>query len=443
MDLLDTAKVGEYASEDAAVTLELMDRINPLIEETGLSDLLEAMEIPLIGVLARMEMNGIKIDRKLLSKLSADFGEKLDSLAERIQEMAEIKFNINSPKQLSYVLFDKMGIKPVRRTKTGFSTDEAVLVKLAESGVEMVSILLEYRKLSKLRSTYIDALPKMINVKTGRIHSSFNQTITSTGRLSSSDPNLRNIPVRTPEGRMIRKAFIVEADNAYILSADYSQIELRLMAHISGDESMIEAFMNDEDIHRATAARLFGITPEDVGDDERRRAKTVNFGVMYGMGEYGLAKRLGISVREAAGFIEEYFCKYPGIKDYINRTIKEAGEKGFTTTLLGRKRFLREINSSRKQVREAAERAAINMPIQGTAADLIKLAMLSIDEILLNEKYSTKMLLQVHDELVFEVPGSELDRIREMVQRVMSSVYPLKVPLKVDLGWGKNWLEAH
>ncbi len=444
MDRVPVKLAGRYAAEDAAVTWRLAEEIAPALEEAGLFELMESMELPLAGVLARMEKNGIKIDTGFLGGLSEEVSGQLDDLTERIHRMAGVEFNINSPKQLSQVLFETMGIKPVRRTKTGFSTDEAVLETLAARGVDIAQVLLEFRKLAKLRSTYIDALPRMVNRRTGRIHTSFNQTVTSTGRLSSSEPNLQNIPVRTPEGRKIRRAFIPGDHGSVLLSADYSQVELRLMAHLSGDETMIRAFREGEDIHRSTAAILFGgVDSNDIGEDERRIAKTVNFGVMYGMGEYGLSRRLGIPVREAAEFIDNYFARYPGIKSFVHSTLDAAGKDGYVSTLLGRKRFLPEIQSSNKQVREAAERAAVNMPIQGTAADIIKLAMIAIDQAIREKGLATRMLLQVHDELVFEVPEEEIELIGEIVDALMSGIYPLDVPLRVDIGWGSDWLKAH
>ncbi|MGQ9852252.1 MAG: DNA polymerase, partial [Candidatus Oleimicrobiaceae bacterium] len=352
------------------------------------------------------------------------------------------EFNINSTQQLGRVLFDKLKLRKVRRTKTGYSTDVAVLEELAKEH-PLPRTILEYRQLSKLKSTYVDALPKLVHPRTGRVHTSFNQAVTATGRLSSSDPNLQNIPIRTEIGSQIRKAFIPVDDNHVILDADYSQIELRIMAHLSGDARLCQAFVEGEDVHRRTAALVFKLDPEEVTPEHRRRAKEVNFGIMYGMGAYGLSTRLDIPVEEAEAFIAAYFATYPGVHQYIMETLAQAHRQGYVTTVLNRRRYLPEINSDNRRMREFAERTAINMPIQGSAADLIKVAMINISRALRASGLKSKMILQVHDELVFEVPKSELAEVRELVRQEMEQAITLNVPIKVDIGVGRNWLEAH
>ncbi len=434
--------VARYACEDADVTERLRRLFEPRLKEAGLWELFQEVEIPLITVLVHMEETGVALDRPYLEAMSRDMEQQLRALEETIYEMAGERFNINSTQQLARILFEKLKLPTGRRTKTGYSTDAAVLEKLAKD-YELPRKLLEYREISKLKSTYVDALPRLINPRTGRVHTSYNQTVAATGRLSSSDPNLQNIPIRTEIGRQIRRAFIPGKPGWKILDADYSQIELRIMAHLSKDENLIRAFQNGEDVHRATAANVFGVPPDEVTPELRRRAKEINFGIMYGMGVYGLAQRLEITPEEAQTIIQEYFVKYPGVNDFIIRTLNEARQKGYVTTLLNRRRYLPEILSENRRVREFAERTAINTPIQGTAADMIKVAMIRIDRRLQEEKLQSKMIMQVHDELVFEAPEEELETLRALVAYEMANALKLDVPIKVDIGIGNNWLEAH
>jgi DNA polymerase-1 len=389
-----------------------------------------------------MERNGVAIDRDFFRGMSRDIEKVLVRLEKEIHALAGETFNINSPKQLSEILFTKLKLGKAKRTKSGcYSTDVEVLERLARAH-ELPRKLLDYRALFKLKSTYVDALIGMINSKTQRIHTSFNQTVAETGRLSSSEPNLQNIPIRDEYAREIRKGFIADKGNV-ILSGDYSQIELRLVAHLSKDEHLREAFARDEDVHTATASTVFGLKPEEVSPDLRRRAKAINFGIIYGMGPYGLSEALGISQEEAAAFIASYFLQYPKIKTWIDRTIAEARERGYVTTLLSRRRYLAEITSDNHQRRSFAERAAINTPIQGTAADLIKMAMIAIQKRIEVSLLRTKMILQVHDELVFEVPEAERESVRDMVKEEMEGTLSLDVPIKVEIGEGRNWYEAH
>ncbi len=434
--------VARYACEDADVTERLRRLFEPRLKEAGLWELFQEVEIPLITVLVHMEETGVALDRPYLEAMSRDMEQQLRALEETIYDMAGERFNINSTQQLAKILFEKLKLPTGRRTKTGYSTDAAVLEKLAKD-YELPRKLLEYREISKLKSTYVDALPRLINPRTGRVHTSYNQTVAATGRLSSSDPNLQNIPIRTEIGRQIRRAFIPGKPGWKILDADYSQIELRIMAHLSKDENLIRAFQNGEDVHRATAANVFGVPPDEVTPELRRRAKEINFGIMYGMGVYGLAQRLEITPEEAQAIIQEYFVKYPGVNDFIIRTLNEARQKGYVTTLLNRRRYLPEILSENRRVREFAERTAINTPIQGTAADMIKVAMIRIDRRLQEEKLQSKMIMQVHDELVFEAPEEELETLRALVAYEMANALKLDVPIKVDIGIGNNWLEAH
>jgi DNA polymerase-1 len=400
------------------------------------------IEFPLISVLARMEQAGVAIDVDFLHEMSKDLERTLDNLTREIHRHAGEEFNINSTQQLSEILFKKLKLAPVRKTKTGFSTDVGVLETLRNEH-PIVEQMLEYRQLSKLQSTYVDALPTLINPKTGRVHTSFNQTVAATGRLSSSDPNFQNIPIRTEIGRSIRRAFIPRAKGNLILSADYSQIELRMMAHVCGDQGLREAFLNGEDIHATTAARVFRVDLKDVTKDMRRKAKEVNFGIMYGIGPFGLARRLEISQGEAKEIIERYFERFPKVREYIDSTIKQAQMDGFVSSLLGRRRYLPELKSRNHNLRSNAERQAINMPIQGSSADMIKAAMVSIDRILLKEGLSSHMILQVHDELVFDIPKDEEESVRKIVTREMKEALKLSVPVEVEIGVGKNWLEAH
>ncbi|MEN3038221.1 MAG: DNA polymerase I [Candidatus Kryptonium sp.] len=435
-------KVAEYACEDADITLQLMLKLKDELEKREQLKLCEEVEFPLVEVLAHMESSGVKLDTELLREMSKELDRMLDNLTHDIYNLAGTEFNINSPQQLADVLFKKLKLPPVKTTKTGYSTDVEVLEELAKEH-PIAEKLLEYRQIQKLKSTYVDALPKLINPKTGKVHTSFNQTGTATGRLSSSEPNLQNIPIRTEIGREIRKAFIPSEPDWFILSADYSQIELRIMAHLSGDENLISAFRKGLDIHSSTAASVFGVRPEDVNYEMRRKAKEVNFGIMYGISPYGLSQRLGIPQPEAKRIIETYFQRFPKVKEYIDKTIDDARQKGYVSTLLGRRRYVPDINSRNRTVREFAERTAINMRIQGTAADLIKLAMVRIYNEMKQRKFKSKMILQVHDELVFDVSPDEVEQMKEIVLEKMQNALQLDVPLVVELGVGKSWFEAH
>jgi len=399
------------------------------------------VEGPLIIVLGKMEMNGVKIDIDLLRDFSKEIENQLIQRMERIYSLAGEVFNINSSQQLGRILFEKLKLPVIKKTKTGYSTDVEVLEKLSLQH-DLPMEILGYRNLSKLKSTYIDALPKLVHPETGRVHTSYNQTVTATGRLSSSDPNLQNIPIRTDEGTRIRQAFIPEK-GWVIASADYSQIELRILAHLSQDERLIEAFMRGEDIHARTASEIFGVLMENVTPSMRREAKVINFGIIYGMSAYGLSQQLGSEPKIAQAYIDEYFRKYTGVQNYIQKSLKEAREKGYVTTLLGRRRYLPEMNSSTVAIRQASERMAINTPIQGTSADIIKLAMIRIQDRIEELHLKTKMIMQVHDELVFEVPEEEITIALPMIQNQMETVMTLSIPLKVSIHFGKNWAEAH
>jgi DNA polymerase-1 len=434
-------KACRYSGEDADLTLQLAQLLMPKIEAEGFADLFHQVELPLIEVLAAMEMNGVRLDLPLLEVMSREFEGKMDKISEEIFDLAGESFNINSPQQLGKILFERLKLPGGKRTKTGYSTDVEVLNELSRD-FPLPAKVLEYRSLSKLKSTYVDALPQLVNPKTGRIHTSFNQSVTATGRLSSSDPNLQNIPIRSPEGRRIREAFIPEKGRS-ILSADYSQIELRILAHLSGDSMLVETFQEDRDVHAATAAEIFHVSPDRVNPEMRRLAKVINFGIIYGMSAFGLAKELGIQPAVAQAYIANYFQKYHGVRDYIDRSLEAAREMGYVTTLMNRRRYLPDIKSQNRSVRQFAERIGINAPIQGTAADLIKAAMIRIHRRLMQEGRETKLTLQIHDELVFEVPEGELEGVRALVKEEMEGVMKLSVPLKVDIGVGKNWAEAH
>lgn len=430
----------DYAAEDADITWRLVDVFSRSLSERGLESLFRDVELPLIDVLARMEMAGIAIDPDVFDDLRGEIAERLERLTAEITDLAGEPFKINSPKQLQRILFENLKLTPIRKTKTGYSTDVDVLEQLAQEH-PLPEKILAYRTLEKLRGTYVDALPKLVNPKTGRIHTSYNQTVAATGRLSSSNPNLQNIPVRTEMGRRIRAGFVAGGEDLRLISADYSQIELRILAHLSGDAHLQEAFRNNLDIHRETAARVFGVALDDVTADMRRQAKTVNFGVIYGMSGFGLAKSLGIPNKEANRFIENYFELYPGVKNWIDSTIAGAKKTGYVTTLLGRRRYVPELKSSDNNIRRAAERATVNTPVQGTAADVIKIAMIRLDKEL--KKTSSRLLLQVHDELVVEGPANEADSVAKTVKDVMEDAITLDVPLIVDVGVGRNWDEIH
>ncbi len=434
--------LANYSCEDADITFRLHEAFLPKLREHNLLALCEEMEFPLIDVLARMEHTGVCIDTKYLQDMSKELERMLDNLVRDILKLAGGPFNINSTQQLRDVLFNKLKLRTVKKTKTGYSTDVSVLEELRHEH-PIVEKLLEYRQLAKLKSTYVDALPALIHPKTGRVHTSYNQAIAATGRLSSSDPNLQNIPTRTELGRSIRRAFIPGSLDQLILSADYSQIELRVMAHISGDEGLAEAFRQGEDVHATTAAKVFGVSPEEVTKDMRRKAKEVNFGIMYGIGPFGLASRLEITQTEAKEIIAKYFVRFPKVRQYIHDTIETARERGYVETLRGRRRYLPDLQSRNQTLRANAERQAINMPIQGTAADMIKLAMIRIDKAFRSTKLASSMILQVHDELVFEIKKSEEALVRKIVTENMREALPLSVPIVVDIGVGKNWLEAH
>ncbi|HOZ46016.1 MAG TPA: DNA polymerase I [Candidatus Hydrogenedentes bacterium] len=439
----DTVPVDQacaYACEDADVTWRLAAVFDGLLEERQLRRLSDEVEIPLIGVLARMEMAGIALDVEVLAELQIEIEQRLGALEAAIFEIAGETFQINSPKQLQRILFDKLGLHPVRKTKTGYSTDVDVLEELAHAH-PLPERVLEYRTLEKLRGTYVEALPKLVHPETKRIHTSFNQAIAATGRLSSSDPNLQNIPVRTELGRRIRRAFVPGGANRRLISADYSQIELRILAHLAGDESLRAAFRADADIHRETAARAFGVSVDAVTPEMRRQAKAVNFGIVYGISPYGLAKNLGVSTAVAARFIEQYFAQYPKVRVWIDQTVEAARADGYTVTLLNRRRYLPDLASSDTATRKAAERAAINTPVQGSAADVIKLAMIRLDTVL--EGRDAQMLLQVHDELLVETGADDAPEVAQVMKAIMEDVVKLDVPLRVDVGIGDNWETIH
>jgi len=438
MSHVEIEKVSDYACADADMTRRLVDFFGKELKGQGLWQLFSEVEMPLVPVLLRMERSGIVLDKERLQAMSQELGEQIASLEERIFTLAGHEFNINSPQQLGKVLFEELQIPTTRRGKSKYSTEASVLEELKE--YEIIGLIQEYRQLSKLKSTYIDALPSLINAKTGRVHTSFNQTRTTTGRLSSSEPNLQNIPVRGEMGRQIRCAFIAPQGSC-LFSGDYSQIDLRALAHLSHDPNLIRAFQQDEDIHAATAAQLFNVDKLQVTADMRRLAKTVNFGVIYGMSEYGLEQATELSREEAAQFIAAYFAKYPKVKEYLESTKKQARDSGYVQTIMGRRRFIPEINSSNRQVREAAERMAINMPVQGTSADIIKVAMINLDREMDKQHLKSRMLLQVHDELVLEVPDEEMKTVQKLVPQLMSSAIQLSVPLKVDTKQGPNWGE--
>jgi DNA polymerase-1 len=438
---VSVAEAARYSGEDADITLRLAHRLFPQVQEEGMGKLFTDVEVPLAAVLARMELTGIRVDLALLSELSQEFGKQRRALEKEIYALAGEEFNIGSPQQLQTILFDKLGLPRGKKTKTGSSTDSSVLEALAEQ-YPLPAKILAYRGFTKLQSTYVDALPKLIHPKTGRIHTSFNQTVTATGRLSSSNPNLQNIPVRTEEGRRIRTAFVPEP-GWVLLSADYSQIELRLLAHLSQDPVLIESFQQGQDVHARTASELFGVSLNAVSAAQRRQAKTINFGIIYGMGALRLGRSLGIPLKTAQEYIEQYFKRYAGIKAYMDGVLLEARKCGYVTTLLGRRRYVPDLQSKNAQLAAAAERMAVNTPIQGTAADLIKMAMVEIDKRLAKEKAPARMLLQVHDELLFEVQEQKLHKVKTLVRECMESVMELRVPLQVDLGVGANWAEAH
>jgi len=438
-------KVARYAAEDADCTFRLVRFFRPRLEAEGLRKLFDEVEMPLVPVLAAMEREGVRVDADYLRGMSEEMGAQGERLAREIQDLAGEPFNVNSPKQLGPVLFEKLQIQKgsrrrVRKTKTGYATDARALEEYAEHPI--VAKLLEYREVTKLKSTYVDALPLLVHEKTGRIHSSFNQAVAATGRLSSADPNLQNIPVRTEMGRRIRRAFL-PAEGRLLLSADYNQIELRLMAHLSGDEGLRGVYRRGGDVHAETAARMFGVAPGEVTREQRTRAKAINFGILYGMGSMRLARDLKISMDEARAFLEAYFREFPGVRRYQEETVARARAEGYVMTLLGRRRAIPDIDSADPPVRANAENMAMNTPLQGTAADLVKVAMIAIHRRLAEEGFAAKMIVQVHDELLFEAPEAEVERLGPMVKREMEGALALDVPVVVDVGVGRNWLEAH
>jgi DNA polymerase-1 len=444
MENVALEKVVDYAAEDADLTWQLYEILKPELEKEDLSKLAEEIEMPLVYVLADMEQAGVKIDTEILKIAEKELVEDIIGIEKSIFDLAGVEFNIASPKQLGEILFDRLKLSSeAKKTKTKqYSTGEDVLVKLKDKH-EIVGLVLEYRSLKKLLSTYVEALPKLINPITGRLHASFNQTLVATGRLSSNNPNLQNIPIREERGREIRRAFIPEDKTASILSADYSQIELRLMAHLSKDENLIDAFKKGEDIHTATAAKIFSIDPKDVTREMRSKAKTANFGIIYGISAFGLSQRLNIPRTEAKDLIDGYFNSFPGVKAYMDLCIKNARETSCVFTIMGRKRYLPDIHSRNAVVRGVAERNAINTPIQGSAADIIKIAMVNIHKRIKSENLKTQLILQVHDELNFEVPANELETMKSILKEEMESAIKLSVPLTIDMGTGANWLEAH
>ncbi|WP_028295863.1 DNA polymerase I [Olivibacter sitiensis] len=441
---VDPALVSDYAAEDADITLQLYEVFDPMLKEVNARELATNVEFPLVYVLADMEREGVRIDVPALQEFSIEIERDVLVLEKTIYDKAGVHFNIASPKQLGEVLFDKLQLDAkAKKTKTGqYQTGEDVLLALAHKS-DIVRDILDFRQLQKLKSTYVDALPKLINNRTGRVHTSYNQAVAATGRLSSNNPNLQNIPIRTERGREVRKAFIARDEDHVILSADYSQIELRLIAEMSQDKHMLEAFDANLDIHRATAARVYGLALENVTPEQRRNAKAVNFGIIYGQSAFGLSQTLGIARTEAKAIIDEYYLQYAGIKDYMEKTIAFAKEHGYVQTLMGRRRYLRDINSANATVRGFAERNAINAPIQGSAADLIKIAMINIHRDILTQGLQGKMTMQVHDELVFDVPKAEVESFRQLIEHRMKTALKLQVPIVVEIGEGKNWLEAH
>ncbi len=442
---VNLAEVKEYAVEDADITLQLKEHFQPILEKVGTKKLFDDIEIPLVQVLAAMESEGINLDVPFLNKMSKEMEVEIAAFENKIQEIAGESFNLASPKQLGDILFDKLKIggSKQKKTKTGqYATGEEVLSFLAKDN-EIVRYILEWRQLVKLKSTYVDALPNQVDAKTGRVHTDYMQTVAATGRLSSNNPNLQNIPIRTERGRQIRKAFIARDENHTLLAADYSQIELRIIAALSGETTMIEAFKNGEDIHKSTASKVFNVALEDVTKEQRSNAKTVNFGIIYGVSAFGLSNQTDLTRSESADLIEAYYKTYPKLKAYMANQVDFARDNGYVETVLGRRRYLKDITSANAMVRGGAERNAVNAPIQGSAADIIKIAMINIYKKLESENWKSKMLLQVHDELVFDVHNSELDNIQTMIKYEMENAFTMDVPLTVDLGLGKDWLEAH
>ena len=438
-------EIKEYAAEDADITYQLKQNFSSILDKAETKKLFDEIEIPLIPVLAAMELEGINLDVPFLKSMSVEMEKESAALEQKIYETAGEKFNLASPKQLGDILFDKLKIGGAKqkKTKTGqYATGEEILSYL-EKDNPIVKDILEWRQMVKLQSTYIDALPNQVDKKTGRVHTDYMQTVAATGRLSSNNPNLQNIPIRTERGRLIRKAFIARDENYTLVSADYSQIELRIIAALSGEENMIKAFQNNEDIHRSTAAKVFNVPLEEVTKEQRSNAKTVNFGIIYGVSAFGLSNQTSLSRKESAELIDAYYATYPKLKSYMSSQVDFAREHGYVQTVLGRRRYLKDINSANMMVKSGAERNAVNAPIQGSAADIIKIAMINIHKKLTSENWKSKMLLQVHDELVFDVHNSELEKIQPMIKHEMENAFKMDVPLDVEIGMGKNWLEAH
>jgi DNA polymerase-1 len=433
--------VKDYACEDVDVAVRLERKFRPELQRLDLERLYRDIELPLIRVLADMEWAGIAIDLDFFRKFGSRLAHDLRLVEEEIYKEAGATFNIGSPKQLREILFDKLQLPVINKTKTGASTDVTVLEGLAEMGHRLPRLIIEYRQLDKLRGTYVEALPQLVNPATKRIHTNFNQTVAATGRLSSSDPNLQNIPIRTETGAEIRKGFVPAPGNLF-LSADYSQIELRILAHMAGDEHLIDAFQSGGDVHKRTAALVFDVPLENVTAEMRAAAKTINFATIYGQGPFALSRQLGISTAEARNFIEQYFQRFSGVRDFLDRQVKHAREKGYVETISGRRRYIPEIQSPNYNMRSFGERAAQNAPVQGSAADIIKIAMIDIHRALRERDNGARMLLQVHDELVFDVPRGVIDDTREMVVELMQNAVPLRVPLGVASGVGENWFEC-
>jgi len=444
-DQIPLEQAGPYAAEDADITLKLHQVLWPQLEAVApLRRVLTEIEVPLVSVLSRIERTGVRLDGRMLARQSAELAKQMHDLEQQAYAIAGHSFNMGSPKQIGQIFFQELELPVIAKTPKGApSTAESVLQELADQGHELPQVILRHRGLAKLKSTYTDKLPELVNPATGRLHTSYHQAVAATGRLSSSDPNLQNIPVRSDEGRRIRQAFIAD-DGWRMLAADYSQIELRIMAHLSGDQGLLSAFAAGEDIHRATAAEVFGAdSPEAVTSEQRRSAKAINFGLIYGMSAFGLARQLGIERSAAQEYVDLYFARYPGVKAFMERTREKAREQGFVETLFGRRLYLPDINARNQQIRSAAERTAINAPMQGTAADIIKRAMLAVDAWILEQRPGVKMLMQVHDELVFEVERDHTESAGGKIRELMEGAAELKVPLVVDVGIGDNWDEAH
>ncbi|MCK4628348.1 MAG: DNA polymerase I, partial [Sedimentisphaerales bacterium] len=440
-DLVDTQQAVDYAAEDADITWRLYQHFNNQLTDKELRALFRDVEMPIVEVLAEMEYQGVSLDVPWLKKLSTQISGRIDELTEQIQQKAECEFNLDSPKQLSEVLFVRLGLTPVKKTKTGSSTDQEVLETLRWQH-PIASLMLEYRQLSKLKNTYVDKLPSMICADTRRIHASFNQTVTATGRLSSSNPNLQNIPIRTRLGQEIRRAFVPQVTDGAILAADYSQIELRLLAHFSRDEALKEAFEKGEDVHRFVAAQVYNIALDMVTKEQRSKAKAVNFGIIYGQTAYGLSRGIGMPVDEAQRFIDDYFGRYPQIRAFMDNVITNAKKEGYVKTILGRRRAIPELTGANNNRQRLGERMAVNTVVQGSAADMIKIAMINIYKLIRQEYTDLKMLLQVHDELVFEMPKEKVEEYGGMIKEEMESAIKLEVPIIVEVGWGANWLEC-